>query len=233
MISIPVFITMINDCPTSIYKHKCFLPYVKSWIENYGLMRNCVFMYCDDTIEEILKENNLLDHSYKIPGIDKLEYNNGFIAVYNILQTNKYKDTKWFIHLDLTQIGIRSKNTIYELIRNINDNYDFLAFYVYGLDKNNYELDENNKMVNKGDYRIKFKKYVETSIYCNKVSWFNKTCEESDFNPQKFVDLVWSDKTNYKILDITDQVQLPLMTIDQVDAFVKFIEDTKKGKVIY
>ena len=219
--NIPIFIMLLNDTELNIYKNKVFIKLMKQFLNKYGLYYNCVFIYNGEENHQTLIDADITN-TYKVNTIDFITHENEFKAVYEYL-TNINIKYDWFITMDICQIS-KDPNTIYEAIRNISDNYDFLCFSSYSLNKLKYKLNENNKLISTSfKYKDDIIKHIDTSLFITKVKWFMQCCKDSNFDVDEFGKCFW--KGNYQILDTSNQLNIHLLTKGQVDNFIEMIND--------
>ena len=221
-VKIPIFIILLNDSELALYKNKKFVPYLKFYLDNFGVYENCIFLYAGKENESYLKDANI-KNIYEVKSLEVISHKDEFIAVYNYIKDfNMTND--WFITIQPNQI-IKNNNTIYTCIQNIEYKYDFLCFSTAYLDKHYLRL-ENGKLKYKFlDYTDKYMNIIDTSLFVTNSEWFMKCCEESELNEPVFSSLFWSG--NYKILDLSDQITINLNTKGQVDNFIDFLENYK------
>lgn len=223
---IPIFITARGHNDQAIIRNKEALKYAYVLIEEMNMF--------DQTY--IISDNQDLLNFSKMLGFVNLIYQPckdqndiaylDYIGIYNFYKKTGYKPD-WFILLALNQL-FRSKNLIYNCIRNIDNKYDVIASYTEVSNRSRFFLSDDDKIVNDGrliTHERDRKKMVDASIYAISTDYAIKVMEVDTDDRSKFF---WSDG-KFKFFKNTS-LYTDIYLLDDITKYYDIVDRINKVK---
>lgn len=228
MISIPVIIICQNDSELTTYKNKTFLPFTKSYLENYGIIKNAIVFVGDDDNEKYCEDLGF-EKIYRCK--EKILSDSTTFIALNEFFLNDMPGVEWCIVIKPYQV-IRDTNILYKAIQSINDNYDIMSFTTHIYDTSPIKIDDKTNKpssevtLNKMNNAKPIIKIIDDSLFLAKVPFLNKCYKESKGDVVKYSQLLVKNG-KMKLLESANQLSIHFTSIDQINNFMHFLSDVK------